>query len=464
MNTEVPAIEQHARTFPGTSVDVEIGDPRCSYEAAALSPDMRHLAWLEGRTHVVWMCDVDAATGDLRPLSGKDVELGALPFDSEWLPSWSVDSDAAVLSFQSAEGHIVAVHITPLSHRPVITHTPHSRAPRKHSLPVRAARRLSLDIAHVRQDTRSLVGPDHVWTFACVRPRMSPAWQLHRLDAGTGAAALRRGSVHRDLAYGTGAGKALPMDIYEPAAHDAPVPAIVYIHGGGWVRGVKSGELDMIDIQALVEAGFLVAAVDYRLSPEYRFPAQVEDVKCAVRDVRSHATDWGIDAGRIGAAGGSAGGHLAAMLGLTTGADGLEGTGGWPDTSSAVQAVCDMYGPADLTADYNRLSRVVEFLVLRRTEKNAPALAMASPVTYVRQAAPPFLLLHGDRDEIVALNQSRLLHQRLLDAGVPSRLVIAHNAAHCFRPAHGPVTPSRSELARIMCRFFARTLNTRSSR
>jgi acetyl esterase/lipase len=461
MNVEPAAVQQPVQAIPGTNVDVEIGDPRFSYEAAALSPDMRHLVWLEGRTHVVWMCDVDATTGDLRPLSGKDVQLGTLPFDSEWLPYWSVDSDVAALSFQSTDSQIVAVRIAPRS-RPAITRAPHNRAPRKHSLPVRAARRLSLDVAHVREDRRSLIGPDHVWTFACVRPRMSLVWQLHRLDAGTGTAALRRGPVHRDVAYGVGARKALFMDIYEPAAHDVPVPAIVYIHGGGWVRGVKSGELDMIDIQALVEAGFLVAAVDYRLSPEYRFPAQVEDVKCAVRYVRSHATDWGIDAGRIGAAGGSAGGHLAAMLGLTTGADGLEGTGGWSDSSSAVQAVCDMYGPADLAADYNRLSRVVEFLVLRRTEKNAPELAVASPVTYVRGAAPPFLLLHGDRDEVVTLNQSRLLHQRLLDAGVPSRLVIAHNAAHCFRPAHGPVTPSRSELARIMCRFFARTLNAAS--
>lgn len=457
MNTQPVAVQQPVQMIPGTSVDVEIGDARCSYEAAALSPDMRHLVWLEGRTHVVWMCDVDAMTGDLRPLSGKDTRLGALPFDSEWLPCWSIDADTAALSFQSADSQIVAVRIAPRS-RSTITRTPHNRAPRKHSLPVRAARRLSLDIPHVREDTRSLIGPDHVWTFACVRPRMSLAWQLHRLDAGTGAAASRRGPVHRDVAYGVGAGKALFMDIYEPAAHDVPVPAIVYIHGGGWVRGVKSGDLDMIDIQALVEAGFLVAAVDYRLSPEYRFPAQVEDVKCAVRYVRSHAADWGIDPGRIGAAGGSAGGHLSAMLGLTIAADGLEGTGGWPDTSSTVQAVCDMYGPADLTADYNRLSRVVEFLVLRRTEKNAPELAIASPVTYVREAAPPFLLLHGDRDEIVTLNQSRLLYQRLLDAGVSSQLVIAHNAAHCFHPSRGCVTPSRSELARIMCRFFGRTL------
>jgi len=183
MNTDVAMTEQPARTFPGTSVDVEIGDSRCSYEAAALSPNMRHLVWLDGRTHVVWMCDVDAATGDLRPLSGKDVQLGTLPFDSEWLPYWSVDSDTAVLSFQTVDGQIVAVHIAPRSH-PAVTHALHSRAPRKHSLSVQAARRLSLDIPHVREDTRSLIGPDHVWTFACVRPRMSLAWQLHRLDAG----------------------------------------------------------------------------------------------------------------------------------------------------------------------------------------------------------------------------------------------------------------------------------------
>jgi dipeptidyl aminopeptidase/acylaminoacyl peptidase len=117
-----------------------------------------------------------------------------------------------------------------------------------------------------------------------------------------------------------------------------------------------------------------------------------------------------------------------------------------------------MYGPSDLPADYTRLSRVVEFLVLRRTEKNAPELSVASPVTYVRADAPPFLLLQGDQDDVVVPHQSWLLHQRLLDAGVSFRLVMVHNAAHCFRPARGPVTPSRHEVTQIMCDFFKDTL------
>lgn len=388
-------------------------------------------------------------------MSGKGLQLGTLPYDSEWLPSWDVDTGAPVLSFQSVDGRLIRV-VLPPGARPVITHVAHRPQPRRRSLPVRTARRLNLDVAHLREDSRPLVGQSHTWTFACSRPPTSLVWQLHRRDLATDGSP--RVAVYQDVPYGTGAGKPLFMDIYKPPAAGSPVPAVLYIHGGAWIRGTKSNDLDLIDIQALVQAGFVVAAADYRLSPEFLFPTQIEDLKCAVRYLRSHAADWSIDPDRIGTAGGSAGGHLAAMLGLMVDADGFEGTGGWEGTSSAVQAVCDMYGPADLRVDYSTLSRVVEMLVLRKREKNAPELAVASPVTYVHEGAPPFLLMHGDQDSVVPLHQSQLLHERLQEAGVPSQLVIAHHAAHCFRPADGAVVPSRYELTQVMCSFFEHTL------
>jgi acetyl esterase/lipase len=436
-------------------VDVQVGDGRCSYNAVAVAPDMHYLAWIEGHTRAVWLSDVDEVTGDLKPLSGKGLRLGTLPYDSEWLPSWNPGSGAPSLSFQSVDGWFITVSV-PAGERPIITRLPHRAQPHKHSLPAVAARRLSQDVAHEREDYHPLVGRDRTWKFSCVRPPASLVWQLHRRDLGDdGSLGV---PVWQDVPYGTGAGKPLLMDIYKPSAGGSPVPAVLYIHGGAWIRGTKSSDLDLIDIQALVQAGFAVAALDYRLSPEHRFPAQIEDVKCAVRYLRSHAAAWSIDPDRIGAAGGSAGGHLAAMLGLMGDGDGFEGVGGWENTSSAVQAVCDMYGPADLTEDYTSLSRVVEILVLRRREKDAPELAVASPVTYVHPGAPPFLLMHGDKDNIVVLHQSELLYERLQEAGVPARLVVAHHAAHCFHPADGPVIPSRHDLTRIMCDFFSHTL------
>lgn len=442
------------RTSP-LCVDVQVGDGRCSYNGVAVAPDMRHLAWIEGRTRAVWLSGVDEVTGDLKPLSGKGLRVGTLPYDSEWLPSWNPDSGAPSLSFQSVDGWLITVSL-PAGERPVITRIPHRAQPHKHSLPAVAALRLGQDVAREREDPHPFVGRDRTWKFACMRPPASLVWQLHRRDLDRDGALTV--PVVQDVPYGTGGNKPLLMDIYRPSTGGSPAPVVLYIHGGAWIRGTKSNDLDLIDIQALVQAGFAVAALDYRLSPEHPFPAQIEDVKCAVRYLRSHAAVWSIDPDRIGAAGGSAGGHLSAMLGLVGDGDGFEGTGGWEGTSSAVQAVCDMYGPADLAADYTSLSRVVEILVLRRREKDAPELAVASPVTYVHPGAPPFLLMHGDKDNIVTLHQSQLMYERLQQAGVPARLVVVHHAAHCFHPADGAIVPSRYDLTQIMCDFFNRTL------
>jgi hypothetical protein len=271
-------------------VDVQVGGPTCSYQTVAVAPDMRHLVWLEGRAHTVWLCTVDNTTGDLVPLSGKGRKLGTLAYDSDWSPVWNGDDGTSTVTFPSADGTLVTVRL-PQDGAPEVIRTEGHRALRRRVLPVRMPHRLGLDVAHVRGDTRLVTGPDRAWAFRCVRPPTTLTWQLHRIEIGSEWCS----TVHQDIEYSMGEGKPLLMDIYEPALHQSAIPAIIYTHGGAWVLGTKSGELDMIDIQALVKAGFVVAAIDYRLSPEYRFPAQVEDVKCTVRYLRSHADLWGID-------------------------------------------------------------------------------------------------------------------------------------------------------------------------
>src|SRR5207253_7695708 len=135
-------------------------------------------------------------------------------------------------------------------------------------------------------------------------------------------------------------------DVYLPTVRvSGPSPVVMYVHGGGWTSGDKSWVDGVLKESEFTGRGYLVAAVNYRLAPQYRWPAQIEDVKCAVRYLRANAATYNIDPNRIGAWGTSAGGHLVALMGLAGPDAGLEGKGGNPDQSSRVQAVVDMFGP-----------------------------------------------------------------------------------------------------------------------
>jgi len=138
-------------------------------------------------------------------------------------------------------------------------------------------------------------------------------------------------SVEYDITYANVSGVALKMDIYYPEVANGPVPAVVYVHGGGWIGGDKADGIGMMIIPALVARGYLVAAVNYRLAPQYRFPAQIEDVKCAIRYLRAKADTYRIDPTRVGAFGSSAGGHLVALLSTSDPSAGLEGRYGYND-------------------------------------------------------------------------------------------------------------------------------------
>ena len=262
------------------------------------------------------------------------------------------------------------------------------------------------------------------------------------------------GQVERDITYGTADRVDLKMDIYYPEFATGAVPAVIYVHGGAWVQGDKNEGAGITEIPELRSRGYLVAAINYRLAPEYKFPTQIEDVKCAVRFLRANAAAYGIDPNHIGAWGGSAGGHLVALLGTTDATAGFEGNGGYADQSSRVQAVVDMFGPTDLKALSLGVGPRFLLLLFGTANRNSNIVKRANPVTWISDDDPPFLILHGENDELVPVSQSEIFYNGLVGAGVPATLVIVENAGHGFAPAGGVIDPSRAEITKMVADFF----------
>ena len=268
------------------------------------------------------------------------------------------------------------------------------------------------------------------------------------------------GKVDRDVTYCNAADIALKMDLYHPVkVGDSPAPVAVNVHGGSWSFGDKRNSETMIDIPELVGRGYFVVAVDYRLAPMYRFPAQIEDVKCAVRYLRANASQYNLDPNRIGAWGCSAGGNLVAMLGLTDGIAEFEGSGGYPQQSSRVQAVVAMSAPADfMLTSYNSTHDRVFARVFGAASNTDPILVHFSPVSYVSKNAPPFFVLGGDKDDTVPIQQSEELARRLNQVGASANLQIVKNAHHCLPDNSPPMEPSRAAITQMIADFFDREL------
>lgn len=266
-------------------------------------------------------------------------------------------------------------------------------------------------------------------------------------------------SVKKDITYCAADGVALKMDLYFPNKSDGkPAPVAVYVHGGGWTSGDKGSGAGMIDVAELAARGYLVASVNYRLAPQYKFPAQIQDVKCAIRYLRANAATYNLDPNRISAWGGSAGGHLVALLGVTDAGAGLEGNSGYADQSSRVQAVVDMFGPADLTMEFDGANQRIGQQVFGASSNKDPILTRASPVTYISKDDPPFLILQGEKDTLVPPSQSQELYDRLKAGGVPATLVMVKNAGHGFAPTGGAISPTRAELTKMIADFFDKNL------
>jgi arylsulfatase A len=225
--------------------------------------------------------------------------------------------------------------------------------------------------------------------------------------------------VERDLVYAQYGERKVLLDLYLPKKPASEkIPCIVVIHGGGWRSGDKTRFAPIA--AALAEQGFAAACIGYRLLPEVEFPAPILDCKAAVRWVRANAAKHDIDPDRLGAIGGSAGGHLVAMLGTSATVKELEGNGGNSNVSSRVQAVVAMATPAEM-------SRAAE-----RANISKEMIALISPVSHVTKDSAPILLLHGTRDTVVPMVQSELLLERYRKAGAKAELVKIPDGIHAF--------------------------------
>ncbi|MEE9097792.1 alpha/beta hydrolase [Arthrobacter nitrophenolicus] len=254
--------------------------------------------------------------------------------------------------------------------------------------------------------------------------------------------------------------EALLLDLYLPAedseaAGQGSRPAVVHFHGGGWRTGERSSLGPVVDslglspIEQLAKAGFVVASADYRLTDAATFPAQLLDARTAVRWLRAHAADYAVDPERIYAWGDSAGGHLAALVGLTSGAREFgEPNDDGPGGHDHVAAVVAWYPPTDLEkmggqARPDAVARADdagsrEALLLGAQPADAPDKAKAaSPVTYVHAGAPPFLLIHGTTDRFVPVAQSTRLAAALEGAGAAVELLLLTDADHMWATPDG---------------------------
>lgn len=269
-----------------------------------------------------------------------------------------------------------------------------------------------------------------VIVFAIVNAAIAQPNQNRRLPEGTVS--------HRDIDYVGDGHERHMLDLYLPPGEAAaPRPLVIWIHGGAWLAGDKNNCPALV----LLRDGYAVASINYRLSQHATFPAQSYDCKAAIRWLRAHAEEYQLDPDRFGVWGASAGGHLVALMGTAGDVEELEGDLGTTGVSSRVQAVCDYFGPSDFP---NIAAHCTEISRLDHAAPNSPEARLiggaiseladtaiaVSPITYVTEDDPPFLIVHGDQDPTVPVRQSEVLHSALEEAGVDSTLIIIEGGGH----------------------------------
>ncbi|HYF79990.1 MAG TPA: prolyl oligopeptidase family serine peptidase [Symbiobacteriaceae bacterium] len=233
-----------------------------------------------------------------------------------------------------------------------------------------------------------------------------------------------------DVEYGKVGDRPLLLHIAQPdPTPKKPMPVVIWLHGGGWM----SGRSKYSPNPQLVKHGYFTVTVDYRLTDEAIFPAQIQDVKAAVRWLRANAKTYNIDPDRIAVWGHSAGGHLAALLGTSGGVAELEGDGGSAGQSSRVQAVVNLAGVIDLTKQpepQDDPSTALGRLVGGAVKDKPDMVKQTNPITYITKDDPPVLTFHGQNDKVVPLSQSESLHEALQKAGVKSELALLPDRGH----------------------------------
>jgi len=252
------------------------------------------------------------------------------------------------------------------------------------------------------------------------------------------------GTTYRDVTYYN----SQTMDIYIPnEAVTRPLPLAIFVHGGGLSPGDKA-DINPVFLNALASAGYAVASVNYRLAPQYKFPAQIEDLKSAIRYLRSNAQTYVVNGSEIFIFGDSAGGELAAIAALT-GPHSEFDVGPYLNESSNVTAAVDMFGPANLTswASYSDTQRVFG--------GNQNNLVLASPTHYVTANSPPILIIQGVKDTQVPESQSIQLYDELTAAGDQTQLILVQNMGHMFvQVGSNPIAPSLAQIAQDVVSFF----------
>ena len=266
-----------------------------------------------------------------------------------------------------------------------------------------------------------------------------------------------------DLVYVEGGHERNKLDLYLPEKAEGPLPLIIWVHGGGWQNGSKDGCPPLR--AGYVGQGYAVASINYRLSGHAVFPAQIEDCKAAIRWLRAHAGEYSLDSKRFGVWGSSAGGHLVALIG-TSGDVKKFDVGANLDQSSRVQAVCDYYGPTDFTVfvttpgyeshatDASPEAKLIGGAVMKNQDK----AARVNPITYVTKDDPPFLMVHGDKDPTVPINQSQLLFEALKKSEVSTHFHTIHGAGH-----GGPGFAGK-DIDEMVGQFFAERLKSSSAK
>ena len=256
--------------------------------------------------------------------------------------------------------------------------------------------------------------------------------------------------ILRNLAYLPNGHERQKLDLYLPPQSEgsAPLPLIVWVHGGAY----RGGSKENCRSARFLHHGYAAASINYRLSQHAVFPAQLEDGKAAIRFLRANAKKYNIDPNRIGVWGSSAGGHLVTLLGTTSDVNDFD-RGPNLHVSSSVRAVCDYFGPTDFTKmsdfesrmDHDAPDSPESQLVGGPVQENKEACKRANPITYISKNDPPFLICHGDKDMLVPHNQSVLLNDALEKAGVDVKFHTVKGGGHGFRDP---------QVARMVLEFF----------
>ncbi|WP_165223427.1 alpha/beta hydrolase [Aquisphaera insulae] len=247
-------------------------------------------------------------------------------------------------------------------------------------------------------------------------------------------------------------GESLRLDLARPASGDGPFPAVICIHGGGFSGGRREDYDDLC--RKFARRGYVAVTIDYRLAPRHRWPAQIHDVKAAVRWVRAHAGEYGIDPEKIAAMGASAGGHLAQFLGVTNDVREFDGDAAPGAPSSRVACIAAWAQASDFTREYGVWKGAAEafrgFLGAELTADSRRLHVRASPLFWVTPNAAPSLLVHGTADRDVLFAQSAWIYERLVSAEVDAELVRIEGGGHGLAGAH------LEQAERATFRFFDR--------